>query len=236
MPAEDKEGMARFFQAPEPPPYYPVFIDLRGQRCVVVGGGQIAHRKVESLVEAGAEVVVIAPEIVPMPEGVRLEHRPFQPGDLDGAAFVIAATDDVDVNSLVAQSAKERHIWVNVVDDPVLCTVIFPAIVRCGALKIAVSTGGASPAYAKRLRKTLEKSFGPEYGELVGMLWRLRRRWEPRAIAAGMPGPQRQRAWEQVLDLPLLDYFREGNPQAAETAAQTILDTALNAYQSSIDE
>jgi precorrin-2 dehydrogenase/sirohydrochlorin ferrochelatase len=206
---------------------YPVFLDLRGKRCVVVGGGQVARRKVESLVEAGAEVTVVAPRVEGMPVGVRVIARAFKPDDLDGARFVIAATDDPRVNAEVANAADTRGIWVNAVDDPVNCTVILPAVVRRGAFVLAISTGGSSPAFARRLRERLEREFGPEYGEFVSLLWTLRRAWEPRAKAAGLPNPARQRAWETVLDLPLLDWLREGDRAQAEREATRILKAAL---------
>lgn len=206
---------------------YPVFLDLRGKRCVVVGGGQVARRKVESLVEAGAEVTVVAPLVEQMPAGVRVFARAFRPDDLDHARLVVAATDDPGVNSQVAAAAEARGVWVNAVDDPAHCTVILPAVIRRGAFVLAISTGGASPAFARRLRERLEREFGPEYGEFVSLLWTFRRAWEPRAKAAGLTGPARQRAWEQVLDLPLLEWLRQGDRERAEREISGILEAAL---------
>jgi precorrin-2 dehydrogenase/sirohydrochlorin ferrochelatase len=209
------------------PRYYPVFLDLRGKRCVVVGGGQVALRKVEGLAEAGAAVTVIAPQVAEMPAGVMVLQRAYQPGDIDGAMLVIAATDDEQVNALVAREAAERGIWVNVVDDPPHCTVVLPSVVRRGALCIAISTGGASPTLARRLRERLEQEFGPEYGMLVELLRALRESWEPRAKAHNLPGSVRKRAWEQVLDLPLLDWLRAGEVAEAEQAANKVLNAML---------
>lgn len=213
------------------PTYYPVFLDLRGKRCLVVGGGAVARRKVEGLQEAGAEVTVVAPRVLPMAEGVHVQVRRFLPADLDGMVFVIAATDDAEVNALVAREATARGIWVNVADAPALCTVILPALVRRGALRIAISTGGASPSLARRLRERFEREFCEEYGELVALLWRLRQTWEPRAIAAQMPPALRHHTWERVLDLPLLDALRAGDASDAERAAAEILETALAEYE-----
>ncbi|MHB9024823.1 MAG: precorrin-2 dehydrogenase/sirohydrochlorin ferrochelatase family protein [Armatimonadota bacterium] len=212
-----------------PPPYYPVFLDLRGKRCVVIGGGKVAKRKVDGLLEAGAEVVVIAPRISAMPDGVQVIQREYTPSDLDGAMLVIASTDDPGVNDAIFREATARGIWVNVVDVPENCSFILPSVVRRGALRIAISTGGASPALAKRLRKSLEQQFGEEYGALVDLLWRLRQRWEPQALAAGVPPAERQQAWERILDLPLLDMLRAGNVSGAEQAAFAVLDEVQSA-------
>lgn len=207
--------------------YYPVFLDLRGKRCVVVGGGQVALRKVEGLAEAGAAVTVIAPQVGDMPDGVTVLRRAYHSGDIDGAMLVIAATDDEQVNAQVAHEAEARSIWVNVVDDPPHCTVVLPSVVRRGALCIAISTGGASPTFARQLRERLEGEFGPEYGVLVDFLRTLRNAWEPRAKARHLPGAARKRAWEQVLDLPLLEWLRDGDVGKAERAAHEVLDMAL---------
>ncbi len=204
--------------------YYAAFLDLRGKRCVVVGGGQVALRKVEGLLEAGAAVTVIAPQSVEMPAGVSVIRRAFQPGDVEGAWLVIAATNDESVNAQIAIEAERRGIFINVVDDPAHCSFILPAVVRRGAFCLAISTGGASPAFARRLRERLEKEFGAEYGALVDLLQTLRRRWEPHANALHLPAATRRQAWERVLDLPLLDWLRAGESAKAEEAAHGILE------------
>ena len=212
---------------PDPPNHYPVFLDLRGRQCLVVGGGTVARRKVEALVEAGAEVTVVAPRVEQMPESVRVVRRPFQPNDLDGAVFVIAAADDAEVNALVSREAQSQRIWVNVVDDTALCSAILPAVLRRGSLRIAISTAGASPVLARRLRERLEHDYGPEYGDLVDLLRSLRQSWEPRAAAAGLPMEKRKKAWEDVLDLPLLGWLHDGDRTSAMAAAQNVLEVAL---------
>jgi len=209
--------------------YYPVFLDLRGRRCVVVGGGEVARRKVESLLAAGAEVTVVAPRGDAMPPGVTVVPRTFQSADLDGAFFVISATNDRDVNSAVAAEAEARGILVNVVDVPAESSVILPAVVRRGEFVLAVSTGGASPALARRLRERLETEFGEEYGALIAFLKALRQAWESCYKAEGIPNSARKAAWEKVLDLPLLDWLREGRRQEAKEAAEEILAQALKA-------
>jgi precorrin-2 dehydrogenase / sirohydrochlorin ferrochelatase len=211
-----------------PPVYYPVFLDLRGRRCLVVGGGKVARRKVEGLLEAGARITVVAPCIEPMPEGVELVQREVKADDLDGMMYVIAATDNREVNAMVAHEAAVRGIWTNVVDDPELCTVILPAVVRRGAFCLAISTGGAGPVLARRLRERLEREFGEEYATLVNLLWRLRQDWEPRALATGLPGDQRREAWERVLELPLLHWLSDGEAQHAEDTAAALLEAVLH--------
>ena len=187
----------------------------------------MARRKVAGLLDAGAAVTVVAPDCLPMPAAVDVRLRPFADGDLAGVAFAVAASDDRALNARIARLGREQGVWVNVTDDPRAGTVILPALVRRGALEIAVSTGGASPALARRLRERLEADFGPEYGELVAMLGELRTAWEPRAIAAGVPPAARRAAWHAVLDLPLVPLFRDGRQAEAEVQARAALERAL---------
>ena len=137
--------------------------------------------------EAGAEVTVVAPECLPMPERVTVALRPFADGDLQGVALAVAASDDRALNARIARLARERGVWVNVVDEPGDGDLVLPAVVRRGVLRIAVSTGGASPALARRLRQRLDAEFGPEWGELTDLLGHLRTEWEPRAIGGRRP-------------------------------------------------
>jgi precorrin-2 dehydrogenase/sirohydrochlorin ferrochelatase len=207
--------------------YYQAGLDLHGRTCLVVGGGGVALRKVGGLIEAGAAVTVVAPDSLPMPEGVTAITRPFVDSDLTGVTLAVAASDDAELNARIARLARERGIWVNVVDDPNEGTVILPAVVRRGDLRIAVSTGGASPALARRLRERLDAEFGPEYADLTSLLGELRAEWEPRAIAAGVPPAARRAAWHGVLDLPLAELLREGERPEAEAQARAILEHVL---------
>ncbi len=162
------------------PRFYPMMLDLRGKPCVVVGGGEVAARKVESLVECGAKVTVIAPAVdsslAPLIERGAVIHLPnnYGAGDLQGAVLAIASTDSEAVNRAVYADAKAQGIPVNVVDVPDLCTFIVPAVVEQGDLTIAISTSGKSPAMAKRIRKEMEKHFGPEYGAMLHLLGEVR--------------------------------------------------------------
>jgi len=141
---------------------YPIMLDLAGVPVLVVGGGRVAHRKIEGLLKAGADVTVIAKSvndsIRSMP--VRVVVKAFESGDLDSVRLVIAATDDPAVNAAVSAEATARGIWVNSADDPANCTFILPAVARDGEVTIAVSTGGASPALASHLRGEVEAWLG----------------------------------------------------------------------------
>lgn len=158
-------------------PFYIACLKLTGRRCVVVGGGEIGLEKVEGLLACDGEVTLIAPEAEPplrelAQEGsIRWERRAYAgPADLEGVFMVIAATDDTDVNIAVYDDAERRAMLVNVVDVPPLCNFILPAIVRTGPLAIAISTAGASPALAKRIKREIEGSFGEPYARLAVLL------------------------------------------------------------------
>src|SRR6185503_7685565 len=158
-------------------PFYIACLRLSGRRCVVVGGGEIGLEKVEGLLACGGDVTLIAPEAHPAlqelaAEGsIRWEERPFAgAADLEGAFLAIAATNDTEVNIGVYEQAEQRAMLVNVVDVPPLCNFILPAIVRSGPLAIAISTAGASPALAKRMKREIADSYGEPYARLAVIL------------------------------------------------------------------
>jgi siroheme synthase-like protein len=159
---------------------YPIFLDLSGRRCVVVGGGKVASRKARKLLQARAGVVVISPEIGAELESVAVEvyRRPYREGDLAGAYLAFAATDSREVNAAVAREGRERGIPVNVADSPSDGDFALPSTLRRGGLQVAVSTGGASPTLARRIRDELEEVFGPEWAGIVEELGRNRRNGE----------------------------------------------------------
>jgi precorrin-2 dehydrogenase/sirohydrochlorin ferrochelatase len=148
---------------------YPIFLDLSGRRCVVVGSGEVADRKTRRLLQARTEVVVISPEVRPELGSVVAEvhRRPYEAGDLEGAYLAFAATDARDVNAAVAEEAKKRGIPVNVADRPSEGDFVLPSVLRRGGLQVAVSTGGASPTLARRIKGELEEAFGPEWAGIV---------------------------------------------------------------------
>jgi siroheme synthase-like protein len=157
-------------------PFYIACLKLKGRRALVVGGGDVGLEKVEGLLACDADVVLVAPEATAelrelAAEGsIAWRQRPYAPSDLEGALLVIAATDDTDVNIRVYEDAEARAMLVNVVDVPPLCSFILPAIVRTGPLAIAISTAGASPALAKRMKREVTELFGEEYARLAVLL------------------------------------------------------------------
>jgi precorrin-2 dehydrogenase / sirohydrochlorin ferrochelatase len=157
-------------------PFYIACLKLSGRRCVVVGGGEIGLEKVEGLLACDGEVTLVAPEAIDelqalAREGsIAWERRHYEPADLDRAFMVIASTDDTDVNIGIYEDAEARAMLVNVVDVPPLCNFILPAILRTGPLAIAISTAGASPALAKRMKREIGELFGEEYATLAVLL------------------------------------------------------------------
>jgi siroheme synthase-like protein len=157
-------------------PFYIACLRLTGRRCVVIGGGEIGLEKVEGLLACDADVTLVAPDAHPelvqlaLEGSIRWEQRDYISDDLDGCLIAIAATADTDVNIRVFEDAEERAMLVNVVDVPPLCNFILPAIVRTGPLAIAISTAGASPALAKRMKREIGDLFGEPYALLAILL------------------------------------------------------------------
>lgn len=197
-------------------------IGLQARQTVVVGGGHVAARKVEGLLAADARVKVISPAIVPelqqlVSSGkISFTQRAYQNGDLEGAYLVIAATDDLAVNHAVWDGATKRGCLINVVDDPEHCTFILPAILQRGEMSVAVSTGGGSPALARRLRERLEGILGAEYGILTELLAELR----PEIKAKFPPGKARLQAALRVVDSNILHIIQHQGKDAALTYAR----------------
>jgi precorrin-2 dehydrogenase / sirohydrochlorin ferrochelatase len=158
-------------------PFYIACLKLSGRKCIVVGGGEIGLEKVEGLLACDADVTLVAPEAnaelqaLAAEGSIAWEQREYAgPGDLEGTFMVIACTDDTDINIRVFDDAERRAMLVNIVDVPPLCNFILPAIVRTGPLAIAISTAGASPALAKRMKREIAELFGEEYARLAVML------------------------------------------------------------------
>lgn len=193
-------------------------LKLDGQPCLVVGGGAVAERKVESLLADGGRVLVISPQVSPTITAwaeagrLRLQERPYREGDVTGHFLVIAATNSAEVNALVARDCLQRNILINTVDNPGLCNFIVPASVRRGDLTIAVSTGGASPAVARRIRQELEAHFGEEYGAYLRLMADLREQ-----ILRDEPNPVRRKAiFDRLADAGLLQLLKEGAHQTVK--------------------
>ena len=160
--------------------YYPVFWDICGKKCVIVGGGEVAARKAERLLNCGAEVFVISPKLTPELAALKdknlISHIASEySGDLiEEAALIIGATDDEKINARISSDARAKGIPVNIVDDPQKCDFILPALVQRGDLAIAIGTGGKSPALARHLREELESEYGSEYEILLNILGNMR--------------------------------------------------------------
>ncbi|MEX0787025.1 MAG: bifunctional precorrin-2 dehydrogenase/sirohydrochlorin ferrochelatase [Dehalococcoidia bacterium] len=180
--------------------YYPIFVEMEGRRCVVIGGGREAQRKVEGLLAAGAKVVVIAPALTKALKGMleqnEIEHieREYQPGDVEGYEVCMVATDDGAVNAEVSAEGKRIGVWVNAADDPPNCDFILPAIIRRGSITLAASTGGGSPALARRLREELDAYLTEEMPALADLLADVRRDLRTRDIK-----PDAE-VWQEAID------------------------------------
>ncbi len=204
---------------------YPLFALLEGRPCLVVGGGAVGERKVRDLLQAGAQVTVVSRALTPglgtLAEAgsIRFIQGDFKPEHLEGMTLVVGATDDAEVNRRVSAAAQARGLFVNIVDAPDLCTFIVPAQVRRGPLTIAVSTGGASPALARRLREELEQRFGPDYGLYLRVLQAVRDR-----VLAGRRGhPDNPRLFQRLLAGPLHEALARGD----RARALAVLEEAL---------
>ncbi len=196
--------------------YYPVFLDLKGRPCMVVGGGTIAERKVKTLLDSGAEVAVVSPEITPRLKGrvekgqIKYISREYQDGDYQGMHILIAATDDMKLNRAIGIEASTNGALVNVVDDPEYCDFIAPSIFRRGEITLAISTGGASPALARWLRRDLQSNFPPEYVRLSTLLSQARRQLKREGLRVS-PG-----RWQRSIDQELLSLLKEEKRKEAK--------------------
>ncbi|HZD60567.1 MAG TPA: bifunctional precorrin-2 dehydrogenase/sirohydrochlorin ferrochelatase [Anaerolineae bacterium] len=205
--------------------FYPLYIDLDGKRCVVIGGGEVAERKVISLLECGANVEVISPEFTPgliklaKESKLTIISREYKPGDLAGATLAISATDDSTVNEEVSREANENRIPVNVVDMPELCSFIVPSTIRRGDLIISISTSGSSPALAKSIRKQLQQLFGEEYADYCDILKNFRRE-----VADTYDEPEeRKRALDRLIESDAIDLIRAHKVQELEERVRSCM-------------
>ncbi len=193
--------------------YYPVYIDISKRKCVVAGGGDVAERKVERLLECGARVVVIGNELTPNLEAMKNEekisHIPdnYKNDYIEGALLVIGATDRDEINERIYRDSRERGILVNIVDDPAKCDFIVPSVFQQGDLSIAISTGGKSPALARNLREELEQRYGHEYRILLNIMGDIREK----IISRGEPSDENRKLFESVLNSDILQHIREKN-------------------------
>ncbi len=192
--------------------YYPVFLDLQDIPCLVIGGGQVGERKVKTLQSCGAEVYLISRELTPyLDEEVRQERiillaPVYETRYLKDKFLIIGATDDLELNKRIGREARGRGMLCNIVDDPPECNFILPSLVCRGDLTIAVSTSGASPALAKKIRRTLEGEFPESYGGYLDLLGHIR----SQVLARGMAQKENQKIFEALVDSPLLSWLEAG--------------------------
>ena len=170
--------------------YYPLYLEMNCRRCLVVGGGTVAERKIASLLEAGAKVTVISPDVTEAVarwsknNSIQFLARRYQRGDVKGHELVFVATNDGSVNAQVHQDGKNQGVWVNAADDPEHCDFILPSVLRRGDLTVAISSGGASPALARTIREELEIYFTQEYEQLAGLAAEARVELQKRSLSA----------------------------------------------------
>ena len=205
--------------------YYPIFLDLKDRSCLVVGGGEVACRKVTGLLEAGACIRVVACDAVGPLEALAkdnrivLEKRGFVESDLERKHFVIAATDDRALNERISGACDKKGIICNVVDQPDLCSAIIPSVVKKGRLQIAVSTSGASPAMARRIRETLESRFGDEYASALDILSAVRQY----VLNEGPFERTNREIFEALVDSNLVELCKTGDFESIRALLMSVL-------------
>lgn len=207
--------------------FYPMFVDVEGRRALVVGGGPVATEKVEKLLDHGAAIRLVSPEVTPELQRLiddgrihEFHRRPYEPGDLDACFMVIAATNLDAVNRMVWQDAEAMNLLCNVVDVPPMCNFIVPSIVRRGELALAVSTGGASPVVARHIRLQLEEQYGAEWEALVALLRELREELKVRYLDM----PSRSDAVERLLETDVVQRLADGDHDGALALARRVLE------------
>ncbi len=204
---------------------YPVYLSLSRKKCLVVGGGKIAERKVRALLDCDAVVYVVSPQLAPelaklAGAGVIVHiQRNYTTTDLENAFLVISATNDEKINQRVARDCLERNVLINVVDNPRQCNFIVPAVLRQGSLSISVSTDGKSPVLARKIREDLAGCFGPEYGEFLELMGNLRERI---IKSVNVPEERRQIFYDLVYS-DILDLFKTGQHEEIKERIDRVL-------------
>lgn len=211
------------------PRYYPVFLDIEARLAVVVGGDELARAKVDALLAVGARVRVVSASptaaLVSLAEhgALELRRRAYETGDLDGAAIAIAAPEDGTALEPIRADAERARVPLNVIDRAELCDWIAGSIVRRGRLVVAISTSGAAPALAVRLKERLREELGPEYGRFCELAAELR----PTVAASGLDGEARRRLWYAIVDSEALAALRRGDEERARAVVRETIDAAL---------
>ena len=211
--ASERSALA---QSMKPEKLFPMFLKLSARAGLVVGAGTIAESKIASLLEAGGRVRVVAPEATAQvrswaqSKAIEWHQRSFQPDDLEGMFLVVAATSSMELHEHIFAEATRRGVLCNIVDVPALCDFYYPSVVQRGALQIAISTSGESPALAQRLRKQLEDQFGPEYEEWLAQLGEIR----DKLFSAKMDPEERKRLLHQQASEEAFEAFLRNRPRS----------------------
>ena len=209
--------------------FYPIFLNLQGRRIVVVGGGEVAERKIESLLDTGASIVVISPEVTPAIASLfrqnRIEicNRTYSSGDCAGAALVFSATGDPEISRAVHAEAAALGVFVNTADQPSQCRFIMPAVVRRGDIGVAISTSGTSPALAARLRRKISGVIGPEYARLAQLLSRAR----PGIRRKVQAEAKRKDLHYRIIDSDIISLLKINDIALAERRLKEIIEDSL---------
>jgi precorrin-2 dehydrogenase/sirohydrochlorin ferrochelatase len=199
--------------------YYPIFLDLKGKEILVVGGGRVAERKVEALLDCGAAIKIVSSNVTDRLNkivevyGLRCFRGEFREKHLEGVSLVIAATDDRNLNHEISKIAKKKGLLINAVDQPPDCNFIVPSIVKKGDLLIAISTSGKSPAFAKKLRVQLDKQFGNEYEDFLVLMGCLRRK----ILAKGLSQKENSRIFHEIVESDILDALEREDWERVES-------------------
>lgn len=205
--------------------YYPVHLDIQNRNCLVVGGGGLGTRKVKTLLDCGARVTVVSPEVSPQLRDLAasgdiiLKERSYQSDDLSNMFLVIGATDDEKLNKQLSSDADRLNTLCNIADRPEVCNFILPSIVHRDDLVITVSTSGQSPAMAKKLRKALENQFGKEYGILLRLMGAIRKKLLQQAHAPEVHKP----LFEQLINSELIVMIQEGEVEKIDSLLLEVL-------------
>ena len=205
--------------------YYPIYLDVKDRKCLVVGGGAVGTRKVETLLECGAKVTVVSIDASEKLKKlsnsglIRLKERAFQTDDLESVFLVVVATDDEDLNIKVHTAAERRRVLCNIADRPEACNFILPSIVSRGDLTIAISTSGKSPAFAKKLRKQLEAQFGDEYAEFLKLMGAIRKK----LLSKDHEPEAHKHLFERLIETDLVQMLKNADTDAINTLLLEVL-------------
>jgi precorrin-2 dehydrogenase/sirohydrochlorin ferrochelatase len=207
--------------------FYPIYLSLADRRVVVIGGGEVAERKIESLLGTGASIRVVSPEVtarilvLATERRIDLHRRPYESGDCMDAVLVLSASDDPAVSRAVFEDARKCGALVNTADQPRFCDFIMPAVVRRGNVAIAISTSGTSPGLAARLRQKIGRLIGPEYGRLAQLLSEARPQ-----IRQRVPQEADRKALQyRILDSDIMRYLKENDIAGARRRLQEIIES-----------